>query len=265
MREALRRETPCPELLQALTSDCARCRGLCCTALCFAQCDGFPADKAAGVPCSNLLPDFRCAIHGALAAHGMRGCMAFDCLGTGPRVTAGGGSTENMAACFPTVRRLHHTLWYLHELLCLLPALPLWEKVTLLIAESNWSTPIQGAPIDQDGYEARASVLLHKAWNLTRERMGRAATAGRTRDFVGKDFKKADLSGGDFAMSLLIAANLSGCMLYGANFLGADMRDADVRGADLSECLFLTQGQIGAARGDKDTRLPKVLTRPTHW
>jgi hypothetical protein len=38
-----------------------------------------------------------------------------------------------------------------------------------------------------------------------------------------------------------------------------------VRGTDLSQCLFLTQPQVEAARGDATTRIPPVLTRPPHW
>lgn len=265
MTKSLRRSTPRPALLQALTADCTRCRGLCCVGLFFAATDGFPVDKEAGVPCVNLLPDCRCKIHGELAARGMKGCMAFDCLGAGQRTTAGGGSDGEQAVRFPAVWRLHRTLWYLHEALCLLPAEPVWSKLESLLDESGYENPALCAPCDIDGYEARASVLLHRAWSLTREAVGRAALVGEGGDFLGKNFKRADLSGADFATALLIAAKLSGCKLYGANLLGADLRDANLCGADLSESLFLTQAQVNSAKGDKATSLPPSLSRPESW
>lgn len=265
MTKTLRRLTPRPALLQTLTADCACCRGLCCTALYFSKRDGFPADKEAGMPCVHLLPDCRCRIHGELAAQGMKGCIAFDCLGAGQRVTAGGGSDGEQAARFPAVWRLHRTLWHLQEAQCILPAEPIWSKLESLLDESGYEAPAECAPWDPDGYEARAGVLLHRAWSLTREAVGRAALVGAGGDFLGKDFKRADLSGADFATALLIASNLSSCKLYGANLLGADLRDANLCGADLSECLFLTQAQANSAKGDKATSLPPNLCRPEHW
>lgn len=265
MKKTLRRETPNRPLLHILTADCSRCRGLCCVGLCFSTSDGFPADKAAGVKCTHLMPDCRCKIHGELAARGMRGCTAFDCLGAGQRVTAGGGADAEQAERFPAVWRFHQTLWYLHEALCLLPAEPIWSKLESLLDEGGYEEPAASVPCDLDGYEARASVLLHRAWSLTREAVGRAAPAGDRGDFLGKDFKKADLSGADFAMALLIAANLSGCKLYGANLLGTDLRDTNLCGADLSESLFLTQAQVNSAKGDKGTCLPPYLYHPENW
>lgn len=265
MTKTLRRETPRPQLLHILIADCDNCRGLCCVGLYFSAADGFPADKEAGVKCTHLQSDCRCDIHSELAARGMKGCMAFDCLGAGQRTAAGGGTAAEQAERFPAMWRFHRTLWNLHEALCLLPAEPIWSKLESLLDETGCEIFPSSRPCDLDGYEARASVLLHRAWSLTREAVGRAAPAGDRGDFLGKDFKKADLSGADFAMALLIAANLSGCKLYGANLLGADLRDADLRGADLSESLFLTQAQVNSAKGDKETRLPAALRRPESW
>nr|WP_305144893.1 pentapeptide repeat-containing protein [Anaerotruncus sp. DFI.9.16] len=66
-------------------------------------------------------------------------------------------------------------------------------------------------------------------------------------------------------MALLIAADLRGCRLYGTNLIGADLRGADLRDADLRECVFLAQGQLGAARGNGGTLLPERLARPAGW
>lgn len=51
------------ELLKNLKIDCEKCFGLCCVALYFSKCEGFPVDKVAGEPCLNLQSDFRCKIH----------------------------------------------------------------------------------------------------------------------------------------------------------------------------------------------------------
>lgn len=265
MEKTLRRSTPRPALLQILTADCSNCRGLCCVGLYFSAAGGFPADKAAGERCAHLLPDCRCDIHNELERRGMKGCMAFDCLGAGQRTTEGGGSDGEQAKRFPAVWRLHRTLWYLHEALCLLPAEPIWSRLENLLDECGYENPAPYDPCDPDGYEARANELLHRAWSLTQEEMDRAALAGERGDFLGKNFKRANLSGANFAGALLIAANLSGCKLYGANLLGADLRDTNLCGADLSESLFLAQAQVNSAKGDKATSLPPYLRRPESW
>ena len=41
-------------LFNHLKIDCSKCFGLCCVALFFSKCDGFPTDKGAGKPCLNL-------------------------------------------------------------------------------------------------------------------------------------------------------------------------------------------------------------------
>ncbi|EFC95610.1 pentapeptide repeat protein, partial [Hungatella hathewayi DSM 13479] len=83
--------------------------------------------------------------------------------------------------------------------------------------------------------------------------------------YLGYHFQGADLSAMDFSSSFLIAADLKGCRLFGTCFLGTDLRDADLRGTDLREAFFLTQMQINAAKGSRDTRLPSWLKMPDHW
>ena len=83
--------------------------------------------------------------------------------------------------------------------------------------------------------------------------------------FLGYHFQGADLSAMDFSSSFLIAADLRGCRLFGTCFLGTDLRDADLKGADLRDAFFLTQMQINAAKGSRDTRLPSWLKMPDHW
>ena len=46
-----------------LKCHCENCFGLCCTALFFSACDGFPQNKDAGKPCINLKQYFTCSIY----------------------------------------------------------------------------------------------------------------------------------------------------------------------------------------------------------
>ena len=113
----------------ALRADCARCAGLCCVAPAFAASADFAIDKAAGQPCPNLQPDFRCGIHSELRERGFPGCAVFDCLGAGQQVvqvTFGGRDWRRspeiagqMFTVFTVMRQLHELLWYLTEALAL--------------------------------------------------------------------------------------------------------------------------------------------------
>jgi uncharacterized protein YjbI with pentapeptide repeats len=92
------------------------------------------------------------------------------------------------------------------------------------------------------------------------------AGAGLARaDLVGKRLRGADLRGADLRGASLIGADFRGADLRLADLLGADCRALDLRGADLSTSIFVTRSQLGAAKGDRDTRLPPSLDRPAHW
>ena len=65
--------------------------------------------------------------------------------------------------------------------------------------------------------------------------------------------------------ALLLGADLRGAGLECADVLGADLRGADLRGSRLTDALYLTQTQIGAAAGDPSTSIPGDLDRPAHW
>lgn len=71
-----------------LRADCRRCAGLCCVALAFDRSALFALDKPAGAPCPHLTRHDRCAIHAARAERGYAGCIGYDCLGAGQRITA---------------------------------------------------------------------------------------------------------------------------------------------------------------------------------
>ncbi len=81
----------------------------------------------------------------------------------------------------------------------------------------------------------------------------------------GADLRGADLVGANLRGALLIGANLRAADLRGADVRGADFRSADLRAADLGGCVYLTQSQLDAARGDAATRFPPLLRRPSHW
>lgn len=44
-----------------------------------------------------------------------------------------------------------------------------------------------------------------------------------------------------------------------------EREDARSLHTDLTDCLFLTQSQIGSTQGDAATRIPPALRRPVHW
>jgi uncharacterized protein YjbI with pentapeptide repeats len=87
----------------------------------------------------------------------------------------------------------------------------------------------------------------------------------RGADLIGARLRGADLRNANLRGAYLIGADLRNADLRQADLIGADLRDADVRGADLTGALFLTQSQVNAARGDRATKLPEAVTRPSHW
>jgi hypothetical protein len=71
-----------------LKADCSACVALCCVIPPFDAEQGFGFDKPAETACRHLCADHRCGIHEALIPRGFEGCVAFDCLGAGQRLTA---------------------------------------------------------------------------------------------------------------------------------------------------------------------------------
>lgn len=108
-----------------LRSDCGRCSALCCVALAFDKGDMFGLDKGADEPCPHLTRCGGCGIHGSRAEQGFRGCIGYDCLGAGQRVTQrlfGGRSWLDdhsllgpMVTAFLAVRRAHELLLLLRQ------------------------------------------------------------------------------------------------------------------------------------------------------
>ena len=101
----------------ALRADCARCAALCCMAPAFYRSDSFGFDKDADTPCPHLDEAHHCAIHAEREDAGFSGCIVFDCLGAGQRVTQeifGGRSWRAdpallapMAEAFRAMRQVH--------------------------------------------------------------------------------------------------------------------------------------------------------------
>ncbi|MEG2678223.1 MAG: pentapeptide repeat-containing protein [Oscillospiraceae bacterium] len=269
---------PYDYLLDVLKIECSKCCGLCCTALFFAKTDGFPTDKSAGQACENLDDKFNCKIHSSLNALGFKGCMSYDCFGAGQSVTQGTNACINKAAnnlsqeriykIFHEVFMLRQMLWYLHEASSLAPAQELLTDIGYLIDENRKAELccLSGnCNCDFDEYRSRVNAVLKRASDMVVRVTGQAIAAKRTCDFIGKNFKMKNLDGADFSSALMIASRLEGCNLCGANFLGADVRDANVKNTDLSNCIFLTQGQVNSMCGNVRTKLPSMLTAPKQW
>lgn len=258
-----------------LRADCSRCAGLCCVAPAFARSADFAIDKPAGTACPNLQADFRCGIHAQLRERGFPGCEVFDCFGAGQQltqVTFGGRSwREDPAlaaaqfAAFPVMRQLHEILWYLAEVAGLSTAAPLHGEVRTAQARTEAlaaGTAEQLEMLDVGTYRREVGELLGRVSDLVR---GPGGPDRRGADLIAADLRGEDLAGATLRGAYLIGADLRGVDLGTADLLGADLRAADVRGADLSRCLFLTQPQATAARGDMSTRLPVAVATPSHW
>jgi uncharacterized protein YjbI with pentapeptide repeats len=261
----------------SLRADCESCFGLCCVVPAFSVSADFAINKPAGHACPNLQADSRCGIHASLRQKGFAGCTVYDCFGAGQKVsqvTFGGHdwresprTAKQMFDVFPTMRDLHELLWYVTEGLSLPAARPLGADLRRALAETERLTLLPAeALVDLDVAAHRRGVndLLLAASELARASVPDRQDH-RGADLIGADLQGADLRGASLRGASLIGANLRRADLRMADVTGADLRGADVRGADLSECLFLIQSQLDAARGDPTTRLPTLLRHPSHW
>nr|WP_319487313.1 pentapeptide repeat-containing protein [uncultured Caproiciproducens sp.] len=274
------------ESINHLKPHCEQCFGLCCVALYFSTQDGFPADKSAGTPCSNLDTDFRCMVHGKLEELGLKGCAAYECFGAGQQVSqvtfAGRdwrmepSSADLMFEAFLIMRQLHEMCWYLNEALSFKLDLPVREEIREALHATEriaQYTPYSLKKFDLSAHRTKIASLLKNASKLVRSEISRANRipfhANKERksmtDYFGRDLRKKDIRCEDLRGACLIAANLEGTDLSGTDFMGADFRDANLREANLSKSIFLTQFQINAAKGNSNTMLPPLISRPQHW
>jgi hypothetical protein len=259
-----------------LRADCSRCFALCCVAPAFVRSSEFAIDKPAGVPCRHLADDHRCTIHEHLRDAGFAGCTAYDCFGAGQRlaqVTYGGRDWRThhevaapIMAALPILRGLHELLWYAGDALRRPTSAPVAAELGAAIGqleEAAASPADRILDVDVDRLRSQVAPLLRRASGLARE--GYDAP-----DLADQDLTGADLSGRDLRAACLRGARLLGADLHDADLttadlLGTDLRGADLRGARLTGTLYLTQTQVGGARGDRRTSLPDDLDRPTHW
>jgi uncharacterized protein YjbI with pentapeptide repeats len=264
--------------LAALTGDCGRCFGLCCVALPFAASADFAADKRAGAPCTHLLEDFGCGIHQRLRERGYRGCTVYDCFGAGQQVSqvtfAGRDwrrhpeAAQRMVGVFPVMRALHELLRYVTEALARAEAQPLHaelDRARQALTALTDAGRDDLAALDVGALRDRVNPLLTRAGALVGERFPGRRRNHRGADLLGARLRSADLRGACLRGARLVAADLAGADLRGADLTGADLRDTDLTGADLRSCVFLTQPQVNAARGDASTRLPHTVACPGHW
>lgn len=269
-----------------LQGDCENCFGLCCAALPFAASADFAINKDAGQPCPNLQTDFRCGIHTRLRHTGFKGCTVYDCFGAGQkvsRVTYGGqdwkqapDTASQMFNVFPVMRQLHELLWYLREALSYSSARSLHLTLFDAFEETERLTdlaPEQLLLLDVPAIRGEVNELLLRTSELVRTAVRRDLKSppkhqknySRGADLIGARLKGADLRCVSLRGAYLIAADLSGANLQAADLIGADCRDTNLNGADLTGCLFLTQSQVNAAKGNAFTKLPPTLERPQHW
>ena len=262
----------------ALRADCERCFALCCVAPAFLASADFAISKKAGQECPNLLPEFRCGIHGRLRPRGFPGCAVYDCFGAGQQVaqvTFGGQDwraapdlAAPMFAAFAVMRQLHELLWYLTQALDLTPARPVHAELRRALAQTErltQSRPERLGQLDVAAHRGQVSILLRRASELARAGTRRWDAEFSGADLVGHDLRNADLNGASLRGAHLTGADLSGADLAAADVTGADLRGADLSGAALAETIFLTQAQLDAARGDPGTTIPGPLRRPSHW
>lgn len=261
-----------------LRADCANCFGLCCVALGFTASADFAIDKEAGQPCPNLRDDFGCGIHSRLRQRGFPGCAVYDCFGAGQQVsqvTFGGQdwrhapeTANRMFKALPIMRQLHELLWYLAEALTLPPAEELHGELAAALEKIERLTRGSAAALlelDVAAHRRNVDVLLRRTSELVRAEARERQEDHSRADLTGAGLDGADLRGADLRGAYLIAARLRGADLRLADLIGADLRDADLGGADLTGCIFLTQSQLNAAKGDARTKVPAALTRPEHW
>jgi hypothetical protein len=166
------------------------------------------------------------------------------------------------------VRQLHELLWYLAHALQLPATRPLHPELRAVRDETDalagGGVRGSGVPVIAD-HRRRVNELLRSASALARAPFVESALDQRGADLAGADLRAVDLRGADLRGARLIGADLRGTSLALADLTGADLRGADLAGADLGDALFVVQPQLDAARGDRATRVPARLGRPSHW
>lgn len=159
------------QLPAQLKADCSACVALCCVIPPFDAEQGFGFDKPAETACHHLCADHRCGIHEALIPRGFEGCVAFDCLGAGQRLTALAverfGSADWRArpevarwlfAAYPRMRQAQEWL----ARLSLAATVSGLDDLRKLAAELDAAAPHwpDWTPAEQGAWQARVSAAL---------------------------------------------------------------------------------------------------------
>jgi len=248
-------------------------------ALTFSVSADFAIDKDAGEPCPNLQTDFRCGIHQKLRDEGFRGCTVYDCFGAGQKisqVTFGGRdwrqapeTAEQMFGLLQIMRQLHEMIWYLTAALALQQTRPIHADLRVSLDHTERLTrsdPAALMELDVAAHRKSVNELLLRTSDLVRAGVPQKKKKDRQgADLIGAKLRGADLRGANLRGAYLLGADLRGADLRLADLIGADLRDTDLSSADLTGSIFLTQSQVNAAKGDATTKLPPMLTRPSHW
>ncbi|MET3699894.1 uncharacterized protein YjbI with pentapeptide repeats [Bacillus oleivorans] len=263
-----------------LHADCENCFGLCCVALPYAKSADFAFDKNGGIPCPNLQSDYRCKIHRDLRNKGFRGCVVYECFGAGQKVsqvTFKGNDwrehpnlSDEMFKVFPIVQQLHEMLYYLNQALQLDRAQSIFQKIQAAYEQTEhltYQSPHSILELDISLHRAQINNLLLQTSKLVRAKVPNRSKKklGRGMDLIGANLRGANLRGVNFRGALLIAADLTGADMRLTDLIGADLRDANLSGVNLTGSIFLTQAQLNAAKGNRNTKLPDHLRIPDHW
>ncbi|WP_175474786.1 hypothetical protein [Celeribacter indicus] len=133
-------------------------------ALAFDAGEDFGHDKPAGYPCRHL-EGFSCSIHAGLAEAGYHGCVRFDCLGAGQRVTAlfAGTWRDDPALTRPMMRafRRMRDIQELRQMLVAAATLPL--PAAQEGERRAWLSRLERAQNDAGALE-RAEIAEARHW-----------------------------------------------------------------------------------------------------
>lgn len=175
-----------------------------------------------------------------------------------------------MFIVFPIMQQLHEMLYYLYEAISLKETHSIHQNLKSSIHITDELTSLNYhslKDVDINSHRSKVSELLFQTSDLVRSNISqnKMSKIPNGTSLIGANLKRKNLRGVSLRGALLIAADLSESDLSFNDFLGADLRDAKLDGANLTGCLFLTQAQVNAAKGNRLTILPPSLNRPKHW
>ncbi|MBL4906383.1 MAG: hypothetical protein JKX94_02950 [Sneathiella sp.] len=144
-------------------SDCDQCAALCCVALPFDKSDFFAFDKKGGEACLNLNGRGRCTIHDELRECGFSGCIQYDCLGAGQRVTQeifDGQSWQDQPVLLKPMSDAFRAMRVVQELRQLLSVA---EKLPLSTTDLQQFNQLYGALSPTEGWSYASLMAFEKS------------------------------------------------------------------------------------------------------